>query len=266
MGILQSGKQLTAAADGWTAPAKPEAKTCACGGKIDAKFMEPLWLAGRLVSGTGDWQFEEEACAKCAESKRRALENAQKSEKIARAISDAGYAPKHLKMEFANYNGSPGTKKAFDVCCEFAAGGKFNLFLFGERGVGKTHLAAAAQKERIRGGGSGLFRNVSLMLLENRSRMMDGGDELDLVMKLVRQETLILDEIGLDKPTDWVIKTLYLLTEYWDVYEKTGLIFTSNLTIDEISKRVDDRVASRIGGMCRVVEMRQKDYRVSRGV
>jgi DNA replication protein DnaC len=37
---------------------------------------------------------------------------------------------------------------------------------------------------------------------------------------------------------------------------------TSNLTLDAIAEKVGDRIASRIAGMCKVVEIRGKDRRL----
>jgi len=39
-------------------------------------------------------------------------------------------------------------------------------------------------------------------------------------------------------------------------------LITSNLTLDEIAEKVGDRIASRIAGMCKVVEVRGKDRRI----
>jgi DNA replication protein DnaC len=39
-------------------------------------------------------------------------------------------------------------------------------------------------------------------------------------------------------------------------------IITSNLTLEEVSEKVGDRIASRIAGMCKVIELKGIDRRV----
>lgn len=265
--VVESMKFKNEAPADWKAPERPQDSACGCGAMIAPQYVDPIWIGDRAINGTGVWEFASGACAACqkkADDKARA---ASHIEETRRNMTSAGFFPKHLKMELANYKVSPGTKRAWDACREFAGGAPMNLLLIGDRGAGKTHMAVGAQKERIRRGARGVFKNVPLMMLENRQRMFNGqADEMDMVRELVETDTLVLDEIGVDKASDWVLRTLYVLTEYWDAHEKTGLILTSNLTLDEIRLRVDDRVASRLSGMCRIIEVKQKDFRASRSV
>ena len=46
---------------------------------------------------------------------------------------------------------------------------------------------------------------------------------------------------------------------------KNGLILTSNLSLEEFAAKVgDDRLPSRIAGLCKVIKIESKDYRISK--
>ena len=76
-----------------------------------------------------------------------------------------------------------------------------------------------------------------------------------------RKKCLILDDMGAEKTSEWSIQTLYSIIDRRYRDEKQTLI-TSNLTLDEIAEKVGDRIASRIAGMCKVVEIKGKDRRI----
>jgi DNA replication protein DnaC len=70
-----------------------------------------------------------------------------------------------------------------------------------------------------------------------------------------------LDDLGVEKPTEWVRKTLsYVIYERDNMFKPT--IITSNLSLDEIAGQVDQRTASRIAGMGRVMRVQGPDWRL----
>ena len=71
----------------------------------------------------------------------------------------------------------------------------------------------------------------------------------------------MLDDLGVDKTSEGSLQTLYTIIDRKYREEKQTLI-TSNLTLDEIAEEVGDRIASRIAGMCKVVEIKGKDRRL----
>ena len=72
---------------------------------------------------------------------------------------------------------------------------------------------------------------------------------------------LFLDDLGAENATDFVRDTLYLIINRR--YEgKLPVIITSNLDLGELSDSVGDRIASRIAGMCDMVELEGGDRRL----
>ena len=150
------------------------------------------------------------------------------------------------------------------------------IFLTGCRGVGKTHLAAALMREMIlqpRPVNQSrpykvdiqrmpLFISVPELLLEIRDTFQsDGISEKAVIDKYSMVDLLILDDLGVEKASDWVLQTLYTIMDR-RYREELRTVITSNLGIEEIQEKLDDRIASRIVGMCRVCILKGKDRRV----
>jgi DNA replication protein DnaC len=101
--------------------------------------------------------------------------------------------------------------------------------------------------------------------------------ELQILAPVFEAEVLILDELGAQKPTDWVWDTVALVlnTRYND--KRTTLITTNypnapaalarnaDKTIREetLGDRIGERMRSRLSEMCVEVEMRGNDLRQS---
>lgn len=71
---------------------------------------------------------------------------------------------------------------------------------------------------------------------------------------------MILDDIGVKKPSEWEKEVLYLILN--SRYEDMKItIITSNFSIDKLAELFgDDRITSRIQRMCEIVE--KKDWRL----
>jgi len=154
-----------------------------------------------------------------------------------------------------------------------------SIFLHGSPGIGKTHIAAALMREKILGDNEAHYTypdksvrvympsypvmiTIPDLLLEIRE-CFNGGQESEssIIERYSAKKCLILDDMGVEKTSEWSIQTLYSIIDRRYREEKQTLI-TSNLTLDEIAEKVGDRIASRIAGMCKVVEVRGKDRRI----
>ena len=146
------------------------------------------------------------------------------------------------------------------------------IFLTGSRGVGKTHLAAALMREaalavkpvkylegyRINLQKLPLFVSVPELLLEIRDTYNDGEvSEKEVIDSYSWVDMLVLDDLGVEKPTEWALQTLYIILDR-RYREDLRTIITSNLGIEEMP---DDRIASRIAGMCKVRILQGRDRR-----
>lgn len=140
------------------------------------------------------------------------------------------------------------------------------IYLNGDVGTGKTHIAYALQNaSRPRIGVKSVLWNTTELLRALRAdfdRKPVDKDHLDRTL-LEYKGLLILDDLGSEKMTDWVAETFYLILNrrYNDMLPT---IVTSNLPVSALAERIGDRTASRIVEMCDVVEMVGDDRRITK--
>jgi DNA replication protein DnaC len=136
------------------------------------------------------------------------------------------------------------------------------LFLHGPPGTGKTHLAVALLKQVKRTRGD-RFTTVASLLLELRNSFREGAEksEMEIIDSFSGASLIVLDDLGAEKTSEFALQSLYIIIDK-RYSEMRSTIITSNLTVDEIAEKVGDRIASRIAGMCRVIELKGRDRRI----
>ena len=136
-------------------------------------------------------------------------------------------------------------------------------YLFGLPGRGKTYAAACCVRLAAAQG-----RKAKLMtakaLLDAVKAEWDGG-ERDVLKRAERYELLALDDLGVERPTEWAMETLTGLIDA-RVAEGLPTVFTSNYSLGQLRERWGGmqgaRIVSRIGGACERVELAGADRRL----
>ncbi len=116
-----------------------------------------------------------------------------------------------------------------------------NILIFGNSGVGKTHIAEALGTELIHKGHKILFKTCNLFVQE----LLIAKKELRLskyFKKLSKYRGIILDDIGYVQQDREEIETLFMF--FAESYEKNSLIITSNLAFSEWDKIFKDPVTT----------------------
>ena len=160
--------------------------------------------------------------------------------------------------------------QARKLASEFPAVGR-GLFLEGQPGVGKTHLAVAVLKHVIEHTGArGLFYDTRdlLRLIRSTYDPSTRTTELDILRPVMTADLLVLDDLGAEKTSEWVEETMNLIvnTRY---NERKLTIFTSNYKDipDETDPnallfRIGYRMRSRLHEMCDFLEYDGGDFRM----
>jgi len=144
------------------------------------------------------------------------------------------------------------------------------LLFLGPCGVGKTHLAVALLKKVItETGDDGLFYDFRDLLREIQSswNSVSQTSELDVLRPVLEAKVLVLDELGANKPTEWVRDTIaHIINCRYN--DKKLTILTSNyldspakLGEETLTDRIGMRLRSRLYEMCTEVEIQGEDFR-----
>ena len=189
-------------------------------------------------------------------------------------LSDANVPRRYQHCTLANfgaYNESleRAVVQAQRVADAFPVVGR-GLFLEGQPGVGKTHLAVAVLKQVIQTTGArGLFYDTRDLLRIIRSTYDPAirTTELEILRPVMAADLLVLDDLGAEKTSEWVDETMNLIvnTRY---NERRLTIFTSNYPDipddtepNSLLFRIGFRMRSRLHEMCEFVVMDAADYR-----
>jgi len=137
------------------------------------------------------------------------------------------------------------------------------LYIHGDVGTGKTHIAYGIQKKLDELNIQNTIHNTTELIFDIK-RDFDRSvyDKRRWDERLTEYKgVLILDDIGAERITDYVAEVFYLIIN--DRYTKMmPVIFTSNLSVAELADRVGDRTASRIVELCDVVHLKGEDRRL----
>jgi DNA replication protein DnaC len=138
------------------------------------------------------------------------------------------------------------------------------LLLQGGCGTGKTHLAVAALQEIIQSDKPGtlLFSNFQDLIQEIQATFDPESpiDKSELLRPLLEADLLVLDELGSQKPSNFVHDILYyIINSRYNGVRTT--IFTTN-NVDDLGDRIGDRLRSRLYEMASVIHLTGiDDYR-----
>ena len=119
-------------------------------------------------------------------------------------------------------------------------------FIYGRSGSGKTMLASVMVRDIILSWRKDAKRvNAAELMLQLRETMSGNGSESAIIDRYSKAEVLILDDLGAIGSTDYALASIYLILNRRSE-SAAQTIITSNLSIEDISKKIDVRIADRI--------------------
>ena len=141
------------------------------------------------------------------------------------------------------------------------------IYFFGPAGTGKTYQMYGLLRRSRLACQDCTFINIPDWLVQLRLRFdsepnnAGEGAECWIEREIKRKEILFIDDIGVEKVTDWNSEIIYRLINFRSE-NNLQTYFASNLSLNELAKQRDDRLASRIAGMSVQKEMGGRDRRL----
>jgi DNA replication protein DnaC len=138
------------------------------------------------------------------------------------------------------------------------------LWLFGDVGTGKTSLAMLVSKAALEAGRSVAIYSMPRLLSDIKETYEDRSETsyMQLFERLVGVDLLHIDDLGAEKRTDWVLEQLYsIINERWQ--EQRSVVVTTNLIdVDELRDQIGPRTVSRLHEMCDLIPIMGRDRRM----
>lgn len=211
------------------------------------------------------------------------------SDWASRLLKAANIPPRYDHCELSNFEteftgADPSLKPAKLLASRFVEEYPLDdtgILFSGSIGVGKTHLAVGIIRELI------LKKNVACKFVDYRELLKEiqnsynptvATTELEILRPVLQAQVLILDELGAQRPTEWVWDTVsFILNRRYN--DRRTTIITANyhdrpsslaqqsdlarkvMTEETLGDRIGERMRSRLHEMCRRAEMSGIDFR-----
>lgn len=136
------------------------------------------------------------------------------------------------------------------------------ICLYGRQGRGKTHLAfGLARKMEQMGYAVLVLKSIDLLNRLKRCYIAkDDQKEVQVMNILKRADLLVIDDIGTEKPTGWVLEKLYEVIDYRNA--RSATIFTTNLDGEEMERKLGGPLTSRVFGAGVQLLISGRDWRI----
>lgn len=152
----------------------------------------------------------------------------------------------------------------FDYCRQYADGfgpDSPSIFMTGESGLGKTHLALAIAGQLLDAGVDLLYVSSQTAFSQvEQDRFEDGGETLRAMLDA---QLLILDDLGTEHLTPYLSSCIYRLVDT-RLNTRRPTIYTSNIATQKLlNTRYTDKVGSRLFGDCETLQFVGSDQRLA---
>lgn len=123
-----------------------------------------------------------------------------------------------------------------------------NLMFMGGTGLGKTHLSLAIANVVINRGYSVIYGTTQNILSDLQNENFGRDDNLRYTENTVLNcDLLILDDLGTEFKSPYTVACLYNIINS-RISSKLPTIISTNIGFDELEKRYDQRIVSRLAG------------------
>lgn len=153
----------------------------------------------------------------------------------------AGIPPIYVGKTFDDYRVDESNREAVNFAKKAAKENLRGAFFYGKPGAGKTLLASLVAQEFLKAGRSAKFGHVPDLLsgFYEIYRGQSKRSEKDLLDELYTVDLLVLDDFGLEKPTQFVGATLSKIIDARYNREDSTTLITSNHSLKKIAARLN---------------------------
>ncbi len=135
-----------------------------------------------------------------------------------------------------------------------------SLFMFGQTGLGKTHLSLAIANHVLKKGYSVIYDSTINILRNIEKEHFSYEHSSDMIDLVMNTDLLILDDLGTEYESSFYNATIYNIVNTRLNRSKPTIIST-NLNFNSFEKRYDTRVSSRIFSTYACLEFKGNDIR-----
>ncbi len=165
---------------------------------------------------------------------------------------------KHVTFDNCKTGDNKSFDEAFIRCKRFCENSNevlengFGIYLYGDKGTGKTHLTSCMANELIKQYKQVLFTNFFEISKSIRATFKGSGNEIDTINKIANVDFLFIDDLGTEKVTKEGEDT-WLQDKIFEVINKRynnmkPTIFTSNYSLQQLvqERGLMDKTVDRI--------------------
>lgn len=196
---------------------------------------------------------------------------------IEKLFQNNNLGKRQLNSTFENYKITNKNKKAYENAKKYAnklINGETDkgLFITGTYGIGKTYLASCIANETIKNKNTVVFGTLIQLLdyIKDTYKDSDMSDK-EYFNLYSSVDLLIIDDLGKEKPTEWVLEKLFLIVNNrYNNY--LPIVITTNYNRNQLRERLCvnknysmvDSIISRLYEMCGGIEIKDEDHRMSK--
>lgn len=178
-----------------------------------------------------------------------------------------GVPTRYASCSFDSFKYTKETESVYNACKSIDHTFTSSLFIHSTRpGTGKTHLAVSILRELCKNGAlkKPIFVSSPFLFLEIKSTFNSENEDSEqkVIEKYTNCEFLFVDDIGVEKCSDWANQIWYMIIDS-RYSQMKPTVYTSNLSIGEIASKIDPRIASRLASGI-VLNLDAPDYRLKR--
>lgn len=255
-----------------------------CGAELEQVSIE----LGGIVRYAPSWKqcscpqavekIEKEKCEireKLQQEKIIAAEERRK-ERIKNLFGNSGMSRRALSCKFEGYQVTFDNQEALQSCNEYVKdfdiiqrSNRNGLFIVGNCGVGKSHLAYAVANALIERNTSVICMTMIDLLLKIKSGFQSKEQTEEQILKIYEDcSLLVIDDLGKEKPTEWALQMIYTIIDRRYNALKP-IIVTTNYGASELVRRFtlnDDSstgaaIVDRLFEMCNYVAIKGDSFR-----